>query len=573
MKLGRVLLACATLFVAHLSLAAYPPGGFWKNDASMSPEMAPYTSTDIAAFMPSTRTHFTFPSPYNSEGVRITLPSDCTAAGFSNPCVEHIGANYWQVMSNSTGLPYMYIYVGMLGNLSGGTGMSATLYKYDKDKGTMSRVGLIMNGSIPQSTETWFWSYMHPDSIYMRNASANGIIRYNVVTGTTTTVMDLTSWSGYPAHGNYIYQCNYTMNDTIVACVDETTGTPYVANGCVVYNMQTGVWSWFPNSLVSEPPIHKCQPSADGRYMYINDQASSLPYDSMIADLDEKGRIYNVSTFDGAQGHTAMGYGWAIINDPDATSFKGSGNKVYDLSDPLGTNSNFWLFSIPWASDPGAPEHPMWSNAKPLSERPLSWQYACDSTAHDYNATQYRNWGYVVYCSPFQPSVDPSNHKSLIIAPTMTNDISTGGCGGTTYDNLAWANIDFTGHYIAMTVNLDSTSNCQEILIKIPVGQFAHPPPDVTPPEASVVAPAQAATMTGVETFSAHAWDNEGVSSCQWSIDGTNVKSAVTTSPYSITYNTAALATGPHAVKVTCLDSASNASKNLWGKAQVLVVK
>jgi len=79
--------------------------------------------------------------------------------------------------------------------------------------------------------------------------------------------------------------------------------------------------------------------------------------------------------------------------------------------------------------------------------------------------------------------------------------------------------------------------------------------------------------LSGTETFSGHAWDNEGVSSCQWEIDGTDIKSGVTTSPYAITYNTAALASGPHSVTLVCSDAAGNASANASGDAQVLVIK
>src|SRR5690348_814820 len=100
------LLLFGVLLIASAANAA-APGGFVENDDT-SILRAMLTPSQIAAFMPAGRGSFTFPAPYNTQGVRITQPSDCGG----QDCVDMI-YSYWRNMSNSAGSNVMYILVGL----------------------------------------------------------------------------------------------------------------------------------------------------------------------------------------------------------------------------------------------------------------------------------------------------------------------------------------------------------------------------------------------------------------------------------------------------------------------------
>ena len=81
---------------------------------------------------------------------------------------------------------------------------------------------------------------------------------------------------------------------------------------------------------------------------------------------------------------------------------------------------------------------------------------------------------------------------------------------------------------------------------------------DTTSPSVSLSAPASGATVSGTVTMSATASDNVGVASVQFTLDGTNLGPADTTSPFSISWNTGATANGPHTLRAVARDAAGN---------------
>ena len=81
---------------------------------------------------------------------------------------------------------------------------------------------------------------------------------------------------------------------------------------------------------------------------------------------------------------------------------------------------------------------------------------------------------------------------------------------------------------------------------------------DTTPPTVTMTGPAAGATVSGTITVSANASDNVGVLGVQFLVDGANTGAEDTTSPYSISYNTAALANGSHTFAARARDAAGN---------------
>jgi hypothetical protein len=81
---------------------------------------------------------------------------------------------------------------------------------------------------------------------------------------------------------------------------------------------------------------------------------------------------------------------------------------------------------------------------------------------------------------------------------------------------------------------------------------------DKTPPTVSMTAPTSGATVSGSVTVSANATDNVGVTSVQFTLDGGNLGTALTASPYQVTWDTATAANGSHSLSAAARDAAGN---------------
>src|SRR5581483_3861368 len=83
-------------------------------------------------------------------------------------------------------------------------------------------------------------------------------------------------------------------------------------------------------------------------------------------------------------------------------------------------------------------------------------------------------------------------------------------------------------------------------------------PADTTPPVVSITAPANGATVSGTTTISASASDNDAVAGVQFLLDGANLGTEETTSPYSISWNTTTASNGSHIISARARDAAGN---------------
>jgi hypothetical protein len=88
----------------------------------------------------------------------------------------------------------------------------------------------------------------------------------------------------------------------------------------------------------------------------------------------------------------------------------------------------------------------------------------------------------------------------------------------------------------------------------------ATPAPDTTAPTATVTAPADRATVSGTTTVSASATDNVAVAGVRFLLDGNPLGAEDTTAPYSVAWNTAGVADGPHTLTAVARDAAGNTS-------------
>ena len=81
---------------------------------------------------------------------------------------------------------------------------------------------------------------------------------------------------------------------------------------------------------------------------------------------------------------------------------------------------------------------------------------------------------------------------------------------------------------------------------------------DSTPPTVSLTAPSNGATVVGSATVSATATDNVAVAGVQFKLDGVNIGAEDTTSPYSISWNSALTTNGSHTLTAVARDSSNN---------------
>ncbi len=83
---------------------------------------------------------------------------------------------------------------------------------------------------------------------------------------------------------------------------------------------------------------------------------------------------------------------------------------------------------------------------------------------------------------------------------------------------------------------------------------------DTTPPTVSLTSPANGSTVSGTIAMNANASDNVGVAGVQFTVDGANLGSEITTAPYAASLNTTQYANGSHTVAAVARDAAGNKS-------------
>jgi hypothetical protein len=81
---------------------------------------------------------------------------------------------------------------------------------------------------------------------------------------------------------------------------------------------------------------------------------------------------------------------------------------------------------------------------------------------------------------------------------------------------------------------------------------------DTTAPTVSITAPLDGSTVSGVATITADATDNVGVVGVQFKLDGANLGTEDTSSPYSVTWDTTTLIDAAHTITAVARDSAGN---------------
>jgi hypothetical protein len=86
---------------------------------------------------------------------------------------------------------------------------------------------------------------------------------------------------------------------------------------------------------------------------------------------------------------------------------------------------------------------------------------------------------------------------------------------------------------------------------------------DTNAPTVSITSTANGATLLGTTTLTASASDNVGVTSVQFQLDGASIGSALTSSPYSVSWNSATASNGVEVLTAQASDAAGNVATSI----------
>ena len=111
-------------------------------------------------------------------------------------------------------------------------------------------------------------------------------------------------------------------------------------------------------------------------------------------------------------------------------------------------------------------------------------------------------------------------------------------------------------HTVSATA-IDTSGNTATSSVTVAVSN-AIPIPDTTPPSISLTLPLNGAILSNTITISATATDNVAVAGVQFKVDGANVGSQVTSSPYQVSWNTGTVTNGLHTISATATDTSGN---------------
>jgi PA14 domain/Bacterial Ig domain len=168
---------------------------------------------------------------------------------------------------------------------------------------------------------------------------------------------------------------------------------------------------------------------------------------------------------------------------------------------------------------------------------------------------EHEDLQYYAYSAPYQElrqNIFSSPPEARITYPAAFSIINVAdGQIGKYYNNLVTAVSQ--GDILMLRGWFDDGSVSQVNAIYQAAGRS-----DTIPPTVTITAPKAGSTVSGSVALQVSASDNIGVAGVQYSVDGFNLGTEVTTAPFSSTLNTASYANGAHILTATARDAASN---------------
>jgi hypothetical protein len=414
--------------------SAGAPGGWIEKDGSGL--RTKLTADQIQSFVPPTRGTFTFPYPYETKAVRLTDMSDCSGGG---DCLFPVGYSYWRNSNNHVGSNDMYLFFSF-DRRKGGEG--PTLFRYDKSKDTVAKVGPLFEPASKFSwstSEGWYFSATQPTKLYMNDGPK--LLRYDVLSRQFETVMDASSRWG---NDKYIMQSHSSNDDLVHSMTLRIRGTGEML-GCLVYHERDQRLAFFAKAGIFD----ECHLDKAGRWLVsLEDLDGQYGTDMRVFDMSDDSEVSRIYHQDGGLGHSDLGYGYIV----GASSYQSAPNA-----------SALWYFGRPVSKGPVVHYNVNWnvsalnhiSHGNARQGVPPSSQFVCGSNAERASGVQNE-----ITCVRLDGSTD-----QLVVAPVMTNLDAPGGHGD--YAKIPKGNLDITGQYFIWTTNL-SGHRMEAFLVKVP---------------------------------------------------------------------------------------------------------
>jgi hypothetical protein len=474
--LGINALVClvAVGFTVSSADAQTATGGF-MDSATSAGLRAQFSAGEIQTFLPDRGT-FTFPSPYFTQGVRVTNASDCGGTD----CVRPVGYSYWSNINNHVGSDTMLIFLGLERRQGGG---GPTLFSYDKRTGQVRNEGALFPGDSPFSWATgegWYFSAKQPTTLYVNVPATSTLQRYDVVSHALTTVFDVASRPDLFGTNRYIWQFHSSDDDRVHSATLKD-GSSYADLGCLVYREDTKQFSYFPQKGLR---YDECQIDKSGRWLVIKEKIGTDPaseVDDRVIDL-RSGAERDLLDRNGAGGHSDTGFGYLVASD-NHNSLPGA-VRLWDFNldlhggEPVASvegQGTLVFQTTNWDTDVG---HVAFGNAQ--AGVPIGQQYVCSANASRKALSRANE----ILCYRLDGSLDV-----LVVAPNLTSLDASGG-GSDDYSKLPKGNLDITGEYYIWTGNA-GTNRLDAFIVRIPKGRLTGgatlsspepPPPDLTIP-------------------------------------------------------------------------------------------
>jgi len=429
------------------------PGGFVESAADATIRPVP-NALQIAAFLPTTRSSFTFPAPYGTQAYRLTLPDDCGG----QDCVTSVGYSYWRNINNHRGSNTILIVITLDRDKGGG---GPTLFSIDKRTGSVTKIGPLFDPADALSFETgegWYFSGTAPSILYHKDQTR--LVRLDVLTKTSSTVFDIGTATGLFGSPRLVWQTHSSQDDHVHSfTVRVDDGDNYEAIGCGVYLETRSEFRFYPRTLAEFGAFDECQIDKSGRWLVIKEQIDGrFGNDNRIIDLETNAETQLLDE-NGAPGHSDTGFGY-FVGEDDWNDAANAMRLWRFGTSPLGPGTVVASWPT-WDAD-GHLSHSNALNADPAK------QYACWSGANRLNGPRTNE----ISCWVLDGSRRP-----LVVAPVMV-DLDAPG-GGDDYSKMPKGNLDVTGQYFIWTSNMGS-SRQDAFVVRVPAQLLDLPP--VSPP-------------------------------------------------------------------------------------------
>jgi hypothetical protein len=456
----------ATVRNALLTVSPPPPAGGGFTEKAGSPALrARFTQPQIEAFLPpnGAKGKFTFPSPYNTEGVRLTNASDCASG---DDCLWYVGYSYWRNTNNHVGSTDMYIFLGT--DPSRG-GVGPTLHRYDKTTDDVENLGALFGPESPyhwSTGEGWYFSATQPTKLYTYLVGGTQLRRYDILTRQfdPTPALDLAACPRpriCPASAAYLTQTHSSDDDQVHSATVQNTSWQRL--GCVVYRASR--FAFYPTQ--SGHTFDECHVDKSGRWVLILEVRPDGSLINRIVDT-KTGKASIIEDAAGALGHLDMGSGYAVGADnynplPNATIVLKF--PVRSTQRPIGPVVHF---NKRW--DIAAANHITHGNA--IAGAAPESQYACGS-----NASRVADMADEIVCFSLDAGRNLDGSLDvLVVAQVMTDLDASGGrdTDGDDYEKMPKGNLDVTGRYFIWTTNTGG-GRLDAFIVKIPVERLTPP--------------------------------------------------------------------------------------------------